>query len=42
MRRPRSLEEYSEQVSQVSREEVLRIVPAFAAGAIVSVEAGGQ
>jgi zinc protease len=40
--RIRSLEEYSEQVSQVSREEVLRIIPAFTAGAIVSVEVGGQ
>jgi zinc protease len=40
--RLRSLEEYSKQVSLVSREEVLRIVPAFAAGAIVSVEVGGH
>jgi predicted Zn-dependent peptidase len=38
--RLRSLEEYTQQVSEVSREDVLRIVPAFSAGAIASVEAG--
>jgi predicted Zn-dependent peptidase len=35
--RLRSLEEYAEQVSEVSREDVLRTVPGFTSGAIVTV-----
>jgi zinc protease len=38
--RLRSLQEYSEQVSAVSREDVQRIVPAFSAGAIAAIEVG--
>jgi hypothetical protein len=34
------LQEYAKQVSEVSREDVLRIVPAFSAGAVVSVAVG--
>ncbi len=39
---PRSLEEFTTQVSEVSREDVLRIVPDFTSGSIVSVTVRGE